>query len=309
MLNESRNNIQSWVSHAVVLLGLVYLVFIPSGLIKKKFEPVDVGILMALLVANSDIIQRISQLKIGKDGVELSVEKVKKEIKEEVKKDIENKEKKDSEVLKTVDLLLSETTSLGVPLEELKEQIKKATPVIAEYIYYRAKEVRHAAWLDKQNGNQKRGFVERTILIFQALTESEYGNKRHRFYAQFGYALKDQDSPDWQKAKDSLDKAIKFWEEENPMASLPPTYCFNWMICVLELSKLAKSNSNDLQQVHSNKKEICERIQATVRCPSLREGLEKRQDLQDWLRRERLESAFADSNGPCQKERYEEDSE
>lgn len=307
MVNEIRNNIKYWISHTVVILGVIYLIFVPSGLIKKKFDPVDVGVLMVLLVANSDIIQRISQLKIGKDGVELSVEKVKKEIKEEVQKSIEDKEIKDSGILKTVDLLLSETTSLGIPPEELKEQIKNVTPVIAEYIYYRAKELRHKAWLDKKNRQPKRGLMERTILIFQALTESEYGNERHRFYAQLGYALKDQDSPDWEKAKDSLDTAIKFWEKENKKASLPPHYCFNWIICVVELSKLAKSNSNNFQQVHSNKKEICERIKAAASCESLREVLEKNQDLQNWLRQEGLENTLADSNGACRKERYEED--
>jgi hypothetical protein len=279
------NKIKNWISSSVVILGIIYLIAIPSGLMKRKLEPVDLGFLMALMAVNSGIIERISQLKIGKDGVELSVE----DVKETVDKQINDNLNKAASLLKSVDLQLSTTTSSEVQ-KELEKQILEANPENAEHIYYRAKELRHSAWLDK-----KKGLIERTIPIFQALTQSTYGKERHRFYAQLGYALKDQELSDWDKAKVSLDKAIEFWKKENPEAPLPPHYCFNWISCVLHLAK-SRNVQTYLDKFQSD---VCERIEASTKCKSLGEVLQEDpnfKDLRDWLTIKHLEAALIPSN-------------
>ena len=94
--------VKQWLSHLIVVLGIGYLVLIPTGLIKKKFEPIDIGLLTALLVTNSGLIDRISQVSVGKDGFSAEISK-------EVSQQIQIREDKDLELLQTIDLQLSET--------------------------------------------------------------------------------------------------------------------------------------------------------------------------------------------------------
>ncbi len=226
------------INRLLVVCGLIYLACIPLKQIEKenKFELIDLAFVTVLLIANSNMVQRISQFKVGKNGVELS-------IKEQVKKVIEQKDDINAEVLKSLDIYLSETIAQKPDDRELQKQINSVSPVIAEYIYFRAKEARHQAWR-----SNKKGIPERTIPIFKALINSPYGKKRHRFYAQLGYALKEQTNPqlkEWKKARKNLEQAIDLWKQEDNSDSLPPYYCFNWLICMSEIAERERENYDE----------------------------------------------------------------
>ena len=245
------------INRLLVFLGLIYLACIPLKQVEKenKLELIDLAFVTVLLMANSNIVQRISQFKIGRNGVELSIQ-------EQVKKAIEQKDDLNAEVLKSLDIYLSETIAQKPNEPELQKQINRVSPVIAEYIYFRAKEARHQAWR-----SNKKGIPERTIPIFKALINSPYGKKRHRFYAQLGYALKEQTNPqlkEWKKARKNLEQAIDLWKQENHLDSLPPYYCFNWLICMSEIAKQEKENYDEKM-----KKTIRERLHAIRKCSPL----------------------------------------
>ena len=144
----------------------------------------------------------------------------------------EQQETRDIKALELVDIQLSDTMA-PAPVEDLTEAIKVASPAALENIFQRAKEARHHAWVLRQRGEETHHMTERTIPIFAGLLASHYGNQRHRYHAQLGYALKDQEQPEWEQAKDSLENAMALLEESNrPMS---PYYKFNWMLCAIEL--------------------------------------------------------------------------
>lgn len=245
-MDTHSKDISKLISQLLSILVLIYLICIPLGRIKKdsKFEPVDVSVLMVLLIVNSNIIEKVKIFKLGKDGFEATINQAK----EEVKKDIEDQNTIDFEAMRRMDLQLSDATPLS-DSNDLRKNILEASPIAVEYIYQRAKDVRHD--LVKENRQRKsqgkpiiKGMLERTIPLFRALTESKYGIEFHRYHAQLGYALKDyaledKDHPktsELRDARESLDKAIELWRKQHPdSTSLPPLYCFNWAECDAEL--------------------------------------------------------------------------
>lgn len=282
---EITNNLKDaskLVSQLISMLVAIYLICIPLGRIKKdsKFEPVDVGVLMVLLIVNSNLIERITAIKFGKDGFEATMEQKVEKAKKEVEQGIVDQNERDSLAMRWIDLQLSDTTSPRDP-HLLAKNILNASPAVIEYIYQRTKDVRHT--VAKENRRRKlkgesivKGILDRTIPIFQALTESSYGKQFHRYHAQFGYALKDcalelkdenKDKDDPKKSKDikakfiearnSLNEAIKLWQNDNPnQTSLPSLYCFNWAESVAESGEKSSLKPSEVQQ----------RIQSAASC-------------------------------------------
>lgn len=265
------------VKRIVVILGLVYLACIPLGKLgDKRFQPVDLGFLMIVLIVNSnvklkDTIERLSSAKVTPTSVEFTL----KERVEQLSEKIDNQAKKqadqdraDAEAKSWVDLQLSETAYGKVNLEELQRKISSASSSATETIYKMAKDAR-------RNGYNKKGIIERTIPIFQSLIDSGYENEPYRFYAQLGYALKDQEKPDWRAAKNNLDKAIALWEEKHPTGYLPSLYCFNWLLCAAHL----KDKPKLAQQ------EIDRRIETATMCKNLYSVIRNEQNkiVLDWI--------------------------
>ncbi|HEY9622414.1 MAG TPA: hypothetical protein V6C78_18795 [Crinalium sp.] len=269
--NHSKD-FSKFLSRSVSILGLIYLICIPFGPVKKesRFDPVDVGVLMVLFIANTDIIERIKEIKLGKDGFEATIEKV-----EEVSKNVANifdQNQIDFEAMRYMDLQLSDATPLS-DSNDLREKILQASPIAVEYIYQRAKDVRHD--LARENRHRKaqgqptiKGMLERMIPLFQALTESKYGQEFHRYHAQLGYALKDHaleddDAPkisELSDARNSLNQAIELWKQQHPHCkSLPALYCFNWAEC-----EAALTDESSLTLI-----EIQWRVQSAALCKAL----------------------------------------
>lgn len=267
----------SAIKRVVVILSLIYLACIPTGKLgDKRFQPVDIGLLMIVLIVNSDVklkdmIERLSSAKVTPTSVEFTlkerVEQLSEKIDNQVKKQ-EDQDRADAEAKSWVDLQLSETVYGKVDLNVLREKIHQASASATETIYKMAKDAR-------RNGYNKKGIMERTTPIFQALIDSDYDNERYRFYAQLGYALKDQESPNWEQAKNNLDTAITLWEEQHPTSYLPSLYCFNWLLCVAHLGS----------ELELEQKEIDKRIEAATMCKSLYSAIKSEQNkvLLDWI--------------------------
>lgn len=261
----------------LTILGLIYLICIPMGKIQDnhRFRVQDLGVVMILIAVNSNLIERIK--KIGPDGIDL--ETAKKVATEQANNVYNERDDAGSDAIRAVDLQLSESTTLNIKPEELREKISKVSATVAECIYYRAKDARHYAWLDKQYGTPKRGIIERTIPVFQALVHTEHGKDCHRFYAQLGYALKDQEQPDWKDAEENLERAITLWEQQHPYSPLPSIYCFNWLFCIV---KLNAGNQFKYQYTNPEKEKINQRLEAAIACDRFTDALRKSQDFQQW---------------------------
>lgn len=273
---------------SIVAIGLLYLVLVPTEAVKKKLEPVDAGILAAIILVNSGVITRVTSLTIGKDGLEAKIEEqVKKYTEKEVEELKTFKEKYEAEqknnliLLKEVDFHLSGTIENGSDYSRLLDLMKGASPMALECVYQKAKDFRHRITAEKRsaklNGTVyfRQGEIERAAEIFRALIDSGHREKYHRFYAQLGYALKDQDKKNWPEAEKYLDAAIEYWGKEKPdLEFRPPShYCFNWLVCLVEISRM---NGFKTQYNAADKEKIKGRIQSAVKCRQLRNVLLER---------------------------------
>jgi hypothetical protein len=111
----------------------------------------------------------------------------------------------------------------AVTQEELNAAIRQASRPVKVQIFNQAQSFRSANW---QNDKAK---MELTIPIFQALIQSDIEGKFHRNHGQLGFALKDQQKPNWAEAEAALTKAIELrgpWEENGWLF-----YEFNRAIC------------------------------------------------------------------------------
>jgi hypothetical protein len=183
----------------------------------------------------------------------------------------------DAKAFEYVDQQLSNTLE-PVPSEVLIENIKNASTVALESIFQVARESRHTS-----RREHKKGLIERTIPIFQGLLASHYGSRRHRYHAQLGYALKDQENPQWDEARDALERAIDLTKEAGE--KVPPIYMFNWAQCAIELDNRA----NRLRPAdHQTCAQIIKALQQGCRFYRLREAVTAEVWVRDWLERNHI---------------------
>lgn len=131
--------------------------------------------------------------------------------------------------------------------EELTAAIKNSSPAVRVTIFNQAHEIRSE--ISRADGDKAK--LERTIPIFRALIASDPKGQFHRNYAQLGYALKDQTTPAWAEAEESLSRAIEIrgnWEDHGWLL-----YEFNRAICRINLDP-------DYQQGRRSNPEARQRI-------------------------------------------------
>jgi hypothetical protein len=63
----------------VSVLSLIYLTIVPSGYIKKEFNLIDIIILVIVLLFNSELLERLINLVINKDGITINLKEFKQE--------------------------------------------------------------------------------------------------------------------------------------------------------------------------------------------------------------------------------------
>jgi hypothetical protein len=180
----------------------------------------------------------------------------------------------DAKAFEYVDQQLSNTLE-PVSSNVLIETLKNASTVALESIFQIARETRHTSQRE-----HKKGLIERTIPIFQGLLASHYGSRRHRYHAQLGYTLKDQESPQWDAARDALERAIDLATEAGE--KVPPIYMFNWAHCSIELDNRANRLRPADQQTCD---QIIKALQQGCRFYRLREAVTTEEWVRKWLER------------------------
>ncbi len=200
----------------------------------------------------------------------------------------------DAKAYELVDHQLSDTTGPVVPEEELGAAIKMASLPAREAIFQMAKDVRQKAWAKRgEKVKWKESLTGRTIAVFRALTETPEGDTRHRYHGQLGYALKDQDEPDWRGARDALHRAIEIADKSHRKVS--PFYWFNWVICVIRMEALdGIAGPSDGR----TRNEVCEAIRLGSDFVTLKTALESDPGLAAWLARNGLTHAEVGLDGP-----------
>jgi len=112
-----------------------------------------------------------------------------------------------------------------VSLEQLKKAITRASETVRVQIFYQSEGIRRENW----RSNATKPVMERTIPIFESLIEADVEKQYHRNYGQLGFALKDQRTPEWQKAEAALTTAIQMRGDVAEEGF--PQYEFNRAIC------------------------------------------------------------------------------
>jgi len=115
--------------------------------------------------------------------------------------------------------------SVPVSLEQLKKAITRASESVRVQIFYQSEGIRRENW----RSNPTKPLMERTIPIFESLIEADTEKQYHRNWGQLGFALKDQRTPEWQKAEAALTTAIKM--RGDVAVEGFPIYEFNRAIC------------------------------------------------------------------------------
>ena len=140
---------------------------------------------------------------------------------------LENSDQKDAEAIASTMIQLDELHEPEVSQRTLDKVIGEASAYTKVAIFHQARCARADGW-NKAN----KALVRRTIRIFRALANSA-PKQFHRNYGQLGFALKDQENPDWQEAESALTRAINIrgsWQERKWT-----TYEFNRAICRIHL--------------------------------------------------------------------------
>jgi len=196
----------------------------------------------------SDFIKSVATALIGGWGGLALVEKVFSSQFSELEKKLKEKEVQeitDVKVLETANQYLNSSTSVQMPERDLQELIKTASPAVKATILNEAQRLRSENW----NSNKTK--MERTIPVFEAISEAPpTEDKNHQVFGQLGFALKDKTIPDYRAAKENLDKAIELRNSANTGGFA--WYEFNRAICNIHLDNnfkrqtAAESNLREL---------------------------------------------------------------
>lgn len=242
------------------------------------------------------LLDRMSKLSFGDVSLELR-DKV--ESLEAHAKNVEYQKQADDQAVAMADVQLSETLEPPFDAASLVASIKKASPGALDTIYKQAKQVRRSAWQSLQQRRaasfpsdrekeraiaQSVRWMQRTIPIFQGLTELEHRARWHRYYAQLGYALKD--TGDLHAARDALAQAIEQWKIQTG-TPVSPHYRFNWVYCETRIDNEGHSDgaSSDSQTLA----EVKTALEEGSNFPALAEALKSDPEIARWLRRNQLD--------------------
>lgn len=174
-------------------------------------------------------------------------------------------------------------------IKEMHAAIAAASASAKTTIFYQAREVRSRNW------QHEKAKMERTIPIFRALLAAEGGDQFHTNHGQLGYALKDQQKPDWAAAEKELSEAIRLrgdWRQHGWVL-----YEFNRAVCRIQL-EAASAATRTGESPHRN--DILSDLRVAAASEDLR-GVIKSGDadgevIREWLRKnkipiEKIESA------------------
>jgi len=166
-----------------------------------------------------------------------------------------------------------------VSQEELNTAVNAASRSIRVQIVNQAWSVRGDNWRD----NKPR--MEATIPIFRALIHADPENRYHMNHGQLGFALKDQQEPDWREAEREIAKAIEIrgsWQDNGWLF-----YEFNRAICRIKLDEaFTRGEPAD----PSTRKAIRTDLQAAWQS-DLRSLVERESLIKDWMKANKISKA------------------
>jgi len=110
----------------------------------------------------------------------------------------------------------------------LMQAFANASRNVISSIFHKAAGVRKQSWQNKDNS-----VIQRTIPIFTALIKVDSKFEYPENFAQLGYALKDQNPPDYNEAIRNLDIAINNSDQSRPINK--PMVLFNRAYCRIML--------------------------------------------------------------------------
>lgn len=233
------------------------------------------------------LVQRLSKLSVGDITLELQ-EKV--QSLETQAESMANQRATDSQAILMVDVQLSQTLKPSFEEDELIKSVKAASERTLNTIYMHAKDVRKKAWHSMQSRRKQRdielslGWMERTIPIFRALTETKHGGKWHRYYAQLGYAQKDTGHIN--EARTTLDMAIELWKQESGRP-VSPHYRFNWVFCEVRIDN--KRHEEGAASEPATKAAVKEALEEASSFLPLAKAIKADPEIESWLDRNGLD--------------------
>lgn len=140
-------------------LSLIYLIIVPFGYL-KKFEMTDVFILFAILLFNSEIIERLINLAINKDGITINLKEFQQEQdkqRDNIEANRDNIEANKNNIAAITDIIQRLTS-----LEQDLADSKNTTHFVVNSLlsYYEWQHLRRLANNETFNYNKQRSFEQ-----------------------------------------------------------------------------------------------------------------------------------------------------
>lgn len=129
---------------------------------------------------------------------------------------------------------------------DLVKRIEKAPPDVKNRVFTIAKEIRRAAWKSRSPETKKK--ISRTILIFSALVNSSPNNPEYRF--QLAISYKESEQPDYNKAIDEIEQAIKLRTSDNS----DTTWKYEMVRALCYIAKLTNERDGDTADPETREK-------------------------------------------------------
>src|SRR5262249_39064238 len=145
---------------------------------------------------------------------------------EDKTKEIEQRVKRGADAVKFAEEILRGLRLSPIQVAEFQQALNGATSFARYEVAYRADENR------RQNWENNKDVMERSLPIFETLVRLDEAEKAHWWHASLAYCFKDKTNPDYSKALEHLDKAIEIRGNE----TLSGAYEFNRAICRIHLS-------------------------------------------------------------------------
>ncbi len=159
---------------------------------------------------------------------------------------------------------------------ELTKALKAATPGVRSQAFYMARDYRRKnSGLDSEEKHPD--LVPLCVPVFQALIACDEEGHYHRTRAELGYALKDQEPPDFAAAKAALDEAIRL----RPLADVPktPLYEFNRAYCLIKLDPTAAGQASPDPVIEA----VCTDIEVAIQTPKGQGAAAESKETGAWL--------------------------
>ena len=220
-------------------------------------------------------------------ALKLQLKRVEKQI-----EDLQSQHAHDAKTMSLVEQQLDGDPDTEVDPAELKEHLEKASSSAAVWAFDQARQFRRACLHDKKK--DRRDKIELAVPVFEGLIAKDRldneEEKYHRNFGQLGYALKDKQPPEYQRAMENLITAIEVRDRVNDKGYR--MYELNRAICKMKLDKSVDSVRDDLEEALKD-----EKTKGILTNLTDEETKEKSKDLIQWLQDHQDElGAWMDEN-------------